>query len=382
MPATAPSEPAPGPSTGPPASRRRPARVAAGTVAACAAAALVAGCTAAGTTASAAPSASPASPAPTAPTSASALQADYVRVVNAVLPSVVQITTDRGLGSGVVLDAKGDIVTNAHVVANATSFQVRLADTAKPLPATLVGSYPPDDIAVVKLTAPPANLHPASFGDSSGLAIGDIVLALGNPLGLTGSVTEGIVSAVGRTVTEPGQGGNGPGATLPQVVQTSAAINPGNSGGALADLQGKVVGIPTLAALDPQTGGSAAPGIGFAIPSNLVTDIAGQLVQNGGHVQNSHRADLGIGAVTVVDSSGNPAGVGVAQVQSGGPAAQAGVAVGEVITQLNGKDVSTTAQLSQILAGLDPGQVVTLTLRTQQGSTRQVQVTLGQLPGS
>ena len=315
------------------------------------------------------------------PSAGPALQSDYVQVVNTVLPSVVQITTDRGLGSGVVFDSKGDIVTNAHVVGSATTFQVQLPSTARPLPATLVGTYAPDDIAVVHLQSPPADLKPATFGDSSKLVIGDIVLAIGNPLGLTGSVTNGIVSAVGRTVTEPGANG-GPGATLPQAVQTSAAINPGNSGGALADLSGQVVGIPTLAALDPETGGAPAPGIGFAIPSNIVTDIAGQLVANSGHVPNSHRAALEVGAVTVVGPDGQPVGVGVAQVQSGGPAAAAGIAVGEIITAVNGTPTPTTAQLSQVLAGLAPGQSVPVTVRNEQGASRQVQVTLGQLPGS
>ncbi|MGH4001523.1 MAG: S1C family serine protease, partial [Pseudonocardiaceae bacterium] len=229
------------------------------------------------------------------------LQQAYVSVVANVLPSVVQITTDGSLGSGVVFDDKGNIVTNAHVVGSATKFQVRLADSPKPLPATLVGSYPPDDLAVIKLDQPPATLRPARFGDSTALQVGEIVLAMGNPLGLTGSVTNGIISATGRTITEPPQG-SVPGATLPDVIQTSAAVNPGNSGGALANLDGEVVGIPTLGAAEPEvngTGGGAAAGIGFAIPSNVVTDIAGQLIANDGRVVNSRRAALGAQMVTV-----------------------------------------------------------------------------------
>jgi S1-C subfamily serine protease len=139
---------------------------------------------------------------------------------------------------------------------------------------------------------------------------------MGNPLGLTGSVTEGIISATGRTVTEP-SGGSAPGATLPEAIQTSASINPGNSGGALVDLAGDVIGIPTLAALEPsEDGGGAAPapGIGFAIPSNVVTDIAEQLVAHNGHVVNSHRAQLGVGVATVVDPTGQPVGMGVVSV--------------------------------------------------------------------
>jgi S1-C subfamily serine protease len=315
------------------------------------------------------------------PSNAPELEKNYVSVVAQVLPSVVQITTGSGLGSGVILDDKGDIVTNAHVVGTATTFQVRLANNPTTFPATLVGAYPPDDLAVIHLDQPPTGLKPARFGDSSKLQIGDIVLAMGNPLGLTGSVTDGIVSAVGRAVTEPAGDGS-PGATLPQVIQTSAAINPGNSGGALVDLSADVIGVPTLAAISPQTGGSAAPGIGFAIPSNVVTDIAGQLVANGGHVPNSRRAALGIGAVTVVDQNGQPAGVAVGSVVPGGPAAAAGIKPGDVITAVNNTPVQSSAELSEVLAGLSPGQAVPVTVVDPQGKTTSVTVTLGQLPGS
>ncbi|MGH3853844.1 MAG: S1C family serine protease [Pseudonocardiaceae bacterium] len=148
-------------------------------------------------------------------------------------------------------------------------------------------------------------MHPAHFGDSARLQVGDIVMAMGNPLGLTGSVTDGITSATGRAVTEPAAGSS-PGATLPEAIQTSASINPGNSGGALVDLAGDVIGVPTLAAIEPagDGGGAApAPGIGFAIPSNVVTNIAGQLIAHNGHVVNSHRAELGVGVVTVVGAT-------------------------------------------------------------------------------
>ena len=320
---------------------------------------------------------------PSVPANAPALEQAYISVVAKVLPSVVQINTDGGLGSGVVFDTKGNIVTNAHVVGRATRFQVRLADSPKTIPATLVGAYPPDDLAVIKLDQPPSSLHPAHFGDSTKLQVGEIVMAMGNPLGLTGSVTNGIVSATGRTVTEPA--GEGPGATLPDVIQTSAAINPGNSGGALVDLAGNVIGIPTLGALEPQAdggGGSAAPGIGFAIPSNLVTDIAGQLVAHDGHVVNSHRAELGVRVVTVVSSAGQPSGMGVLRVNPGGPAAAAGIQVGEVITAVNNAPVHQASELAEVLANLDPGQSVRVSLTTPQGSPRTVMVTLGQLAGS
>jgi putative serine protease PepD len=199
---------------------------------------------------------------------ATSLQQELVSVVKGVSPSVVQIETPQALGSGVVLDARGDIVTNAHVVGNATRFVVTLAsgDSHR---ATAVGRDAANDLAVIRITG--ARPRPATFADSSQVEVGDLVLALGNPLGLRSSVTEGIVSAVGRSVPE------GDGATLSSAIQTSAAINPGNSGGALVDLSGRVIGIPTLAALDPQMGASEAPGIGFAIDSNTGRRVTGAL---------------------------------------------------------------------------------------------------------
>jgi putative serine protease PepD len=236
-------------------------------VAACASGAVASG-------ASVAPgaSATPTASVPASPTIAGALQNDFVNVVARVSPSVVVIETRSGLGSGIVFDAKGDIVTNNHVVDGSTKFTVTLAD-GQNLPATLVGRFLAGDLAVIHVTG--TNLKPASFGDSSKLVAGDIVLAVGSPLGLQGSVTQGIVSALGRKVSESKT------VTLPNVIQTSAEINPGNSGGALVDLAGDVVGIPTLAALDPELGNTAAAGIGFAIPSNVVADVAAQLIAHG-----------------------------------------------------------------------------------------------------
>jgi putative serine protease PepD len=205
------------------------------------------------------------------------LQAAFTAAIKEVLPSVVEIRTSYGLGSGVVFDSSGDIVTNAHVVGQATSMQVIGSASAEPVPATLVGVYRPDDLAVIRVSDD-KGLRPAVFGNSADLVAGDMVLAIGNPLGLDSSVTEGIVSAVGRTVSEPASDGSA-GATLPDTIQTSAAINPGNSGGALATLDGEVVGIPTLAAV--RQAGGAAPGIGFAIPSSIAIEIARQLVDTG-----------------------------------------------------------------------------------------------------
>ena len=217
-------------------------------------------------------SASPTASASSSPTIAGALQNDFVRVVGRVSPAVVVIETATGLGSGVVFDTSGDIVTNNHVVTGSTKFAVTLADGQK-LAGTLVGTYPAGDLAVIHVAG--TGLQPATFGDSSKLVVGDIVLAVGNPLGLQTSVTEGIVSALGRQASESKT------VTLPDVIQTSAEINPGNSGGALVDLAGNVVGIPTLTALDPEFSNTPAAGIGFAIPSNTVVDVAGQLIAKG-----------------------------------------------------------------------------------------------------
>jgi S1-C subfamily serine protease len=292
------------------------------------------------------------------------LQQQYVRAIGHVAPSVVQISNPRGLGSGIVFDSSGDVVTNAHVVAAGGPLQVGDSH-GRTYKAKLVGAFAPDDLAVVH--AQGASLPAATFS-SSKLKVGDIVLAVGNPLGLRSSVTNGIVSALGRTVPEPN------GAVLPDVIQTSAAINPGNSGGALVDLSGDVVGIPTLAATDPQLGGGAAPGIGFAIPSSVVTDIAGQIVRYG-RVVNSHRAFLGVELATGLSS-----GAVVAAVQHRSPAARAGIAPGDSITSIAGHAISSPADVSAVLAELKPGQTVKATVVTGSGAQRVVEVKLGQYP--
>ncbi len=307
-------------------------------------------------------------PATVSGSSAAALERQFVAVVRKVQPEVAQIRTDSGLGSGVIFDAKGDIVTNAHVVAGSSSLSVTLADGRR-FSARLVGSYAPDDLAVVSIGSG-HGIRPATFADSSKVDVGDLVLAVGNPLGLQSSVTDGIVSGVGRDVSE------GQGVVLPNAIQTSAPINPGNSGGALVDLDGRVIGIPTLAASNPQIGGTAA-GIGFAIPSNVATDIAGQIVRQG-RVVNSHRAALG------VSLSDNPAGTGavVAAVQSSGPAEKAGIAAGDTIEAINGKRVTSTDDLATALAAMAPGQKVTVTVTRPDGTSSTHTVTLGQLPGT
>jgi S1-C subfamily serine protease len=272
----------------------------------------------------------------------------------------------------VVYDSRGDIVTNAHVVGNATTLRVGLASGGKPLEAKVVGVFAPDDLAVIRVQTGAGSLHPASFGRSASVRVGQIVLAMGNPLGLTGTVTDGIVSATGRTVSE----GQGSSAVLISAIQTSAAINPGNSGGALVDLAGQVIGIPTLAAADPQLGGAAA-GIGFAIPSDTVTSIATQLIATG-KVSNSGRASLGITAQTVADASGQPAGAGVVAVAPGGAAATAGIAAGDIITALAGQPTLSVAALQSVLAAHKPGERVQARI-SRNGTESTVPVTLGSI---
>lgn len=299
------------------------------------------------------------------------LQSDYVRVVKAMRPSVVEIATSEGLGSGVIFDDKGDVVTNAHVVGSATSFTVTLS-SGKRLSARLIGAYVPGDLAVVRVSSP-KGLRPAKFANSASVVAGDIVLAIGSPLGLSSSVTDGIVSANGRDVPVSES------IVLPDLIQTSAAINPGNSGGALVNLGSQVIGIPTLAASG--SSGTAAVGIGFAIPSNTVKLLAPQLIKSG-KVTNAGRAALGISGVTATDFSGNPIGVVVTAVQSGGPAAAAGIVAGELVTALNGHSVHQLTDLESLLVNLKPGTKATVRLTTQSGSQRTVSVVLANLTGA
>jgi S1-C subfamily serine protease len=210
-------------------------------------------------------------------------QAVREAVLTKVRPAVVEVnvTTQQGgaIGSGVIIDSRGYIVTNNHVVDGAQSMTVTLFDGTN-LQAQLVGTDPADDLAVVKISPPSKGLTVVQLGDSSKLAVGEDVMAIGNPLGITQTVTNGIISALGRSVPE-GQGG----ATIPDAIQTDAAINPGNSGGALVDMQGHLVGIPTLTAIDPEFN-TPASGVGFAIPSNRVATVVPQIISTGSVTHN------------------------------------------------------------------------------------------------
>ncbi len=327
-----------------------------------------------------APAVGPDLPAPRAagPAVSGGAVTSYAATVRAVLPSVVLIRTADGLGSGVVLDRAGHILTNAHVAGQATRFQVQTAGDRDPRPARLVGSYPGGDLAVIK-AEDPAGLTPARFGDSAKAQAGDVVLAVGNPLGLSGSVTQGIISATGRAVVEPATAASTTAAALPGAIQTSAPINPGNSGGALVTTSGQVIGIPTLAAVSPHDG-TQAQGIGFAIPANLARDIAGQLISSG-HVTNTHRAALGARVATVTGAGGAPAGAAVVTVAPGGPAERAGLRAGDVIRKLGTQPTPDAGTLLQALAAAHPGQRAEITI-ARAGQARTVVVTLGTLPGT
>jgi S1-C subfamily serine protease len=290
-------------------------------------------------------------------------------VIAKVRPAVVQVnvTSSRGqgLGSGVIIDQRGYIITNNHVVERAQRIQVMLYDGTR-LSAQLVGTSSADDLAVLKVTPPRGNLTVAVLGDSSKLRVGQEVLTIGNPLGIMQTVTRGIVSALGRTV-----------GTIPNAIQTDAPINPGNSGGALVDLQGQLIGIPTATAIDPQFG-TPANGVGFAIPSNRVKFIAPQIIETG-KVTNSGRVALGV-RVTNVDPTlaernnlSIDRGALVVEVTLSGPAAQAGIRAGDVITRVDNKEVNDAASLSDVLVSKKPGDVVSVQVyRGKQQMTMNV----------
>ncbi len=309
----------------------------------------------------------------------SALDQQFTDTSRKVAQEVVQVkNVGVGLGSGVIATSDGYVVTNNHVVEGGTRFVVTLSN-GRQLPAKLVGTDARDDLAVVKVTA--TGLPTARFGNSDKLLIGQQVLAIGNPLGLGETVTAGVVSAVGRTVSEGSQSGS----YLPNAIQTSAPINPGNSGGALVSLDGQVVGIPTLGVSSPM--GGAAQGIGFAIPSNRVAEIVTQLI-NTGRVTHTGRAYLG---VTLADVNGDgtqpsASGVVVSSISAGGPAVRAGLRVGDVIISLAGRTVDNRDTLISVLANLKVGQSVSVVVQRPNdagGANRITRgITLGELPAA
>jgi putative serine protease PepD len=309
-----------------------------------------------------------------------ALQQATINAAAEVSPKVVLVRSASGLGSGEVIDPRGFIVTNYHVLSGgetelAPPFSVTLS-TNKTYAASVAGTDAADDLAVLKINA--GTLKPIAFADSSKLKVGQFVLVVGNPLGYAQSVTFGIISTLGRGLRE-----NGPAAYLPDLIQTSAPINPGNSGGAMVDLQGRLAGIPVLAAVDPRQG-SAAQGIGFAIPANRIRFITDQIIKTG-KVTNTGRADLGITGADVATLARQYVmpvdhGAEITGVDERGPAAQAGLQQGDLITAINGKQVDTYQDLLDRVEKLRAGDKVQLQIVGPEGNQRTVSVTLGALP--
>jgi putative serine protease PepD len=303
------------------------------------------------------------------------LQTSYEETIRKVLPSVVEIKAGDTTGSGVVFDKRGHVVTNLHVIGTRQQLMVFASASSKPVKAHVVGIFAPDDLAVIKVNTGASSLKPARWASSATVPDGAVVLAMGNPFGLSDSVTQGIVSATGRTVTGPTIKGQPP-SMINDAIQTSAAINPGNSGGALVNLSGRVLGIPTLSATDPELGTPAA-GIGFAIPSATVLAIARQLIANG-KVTNPGRADLGITGSDFANAKHESTGVAVQAVSAGGAAANAGIIPGDVVVGLGGQQTASLNDLQLALANYRPGQDVRVEI-LRDGNPRELEVKLGSL---
>ena len=304
-------------------------------------------------------------------------------VKNAVVAIKVEGSSGQGQGSGVVIDAQGHIVTNNHVVSGAgqgAKLSVTIGD--KTYSAQVVGTDPSTDLAVLKLENPPSNLTVASWGDSSMLKVGQPVMAVGNPLGLSDTVTTGIVSALNRPVTTQAVTDNDNNVSdqgssdvvVTSAIQTNAAINPGNSGGALVDSSGALVGITSsiasLASNGSSSGQSGNIGIGFAIPSAQVKSVVEQLITNGTvkHPQLGIRASNG--------TSGTQLGAQVEDIAQGSAAAQAGLQKGDLITAIDGTPVVGSESLVAQVRSHEVGKEVTLSV-IRGSETLELKVTLG-----
>jgi len=310
------------------------------------------------------------------------------KAAQVILPSVVTISevssSEAGTGSGMVIRADGYILTNNHVVSGASSggtLTVTLA-SGEELPATVVGTDPSSDLAVIKINK--TGLTAATFGDSDALQIGELVVAVGSPLGLSGTVTSGIVSSVHRPVRTGDSEVQDQNAVL-DAIQTDTAINPGNSGGPLVNSSGQIVGVNSaIATVDGGGGGGGGQqqqsgniGVGFAIPSNYAQKIAEQLIATG----KATHPYIGVSASDAGNSQTGTGGDG-AQIRSlvgNGPAEQAGLQVGDVITKLDDRTVTDTDSLIAAVRAHDIGQAVTVTY-TRNGQSETVQVKLAQQP--
>ncbi|MGL4174881.1 MAG: S1C family serine protease [Dermatophilaceae bacterium] len=310
---------------------------------------------------------------------------DWSATSAAVSPSVVAIAAasgrEGGEGSGVVIDDQGHIVTNNHVVAGSREITVTLSD-GRTYPATIKGTDPSTDLAVLSVADAPDDLKPIALGDSEALEVGAPVMAVGNPLGLAGTVTTGIVSALDRPVTTEGEGqqdgplGGGGSSAEPVVtnaIQTSAAINPGNSGGALVNASGQLVGINSSIATLGSSGQSGNIGIGFAIPVNEVRSISEQLIADG----SASHAYLGVTPEdgTADDGTATRAGARVASVEAGTPAERAGLRVGDVVVAVDDERVDSAASLVAQIRERSAEEKVTLTV-IRDGRSSEIQATL------
>lgn len=313
---------------------------------------------------------------------------DWQAVATAVSPGVVSITVQgsqgEGKGSGVVIDTKGHVLTNHHVANGAgdsAQISVTLSDGST-YDAKVVGSDASTDLAVLSITDPPKDLKPVPMGSSASLKVGDPVMAIGNPLGLSGTVTTGIVSALDRPVTtseqssDPFGRSSGGEAAVTNAVQTSAAINPGNSGGALVDAAGRLVGInSSIAALGGGQSGSI--GIGFAIPVDTARMIADQLIADG----TARHAFLGVtpkdGTATL--GSARRTGAEIAEVSDGSAAAKGGLRQGDVVIAVGDTPVVSAESLVAHIREQAVGSTVELTV-VRGGSEQRLTVTLGERP--
>ena len=274
--------------------------------------------------------------------------------------------SSRAEGTGFVYDTSGNIVTASHVVDGATGIHVRFKDgsIAK---ATLVGTDPSSDTAVIKVDAASSKLKPLTLADSGDVNPGQGAVAIGSPFGYEESITAGIVSAVDRTIQAPN------GYSIPNTIQTDAPINHGNSGGPLIDASGKVIGVNVQIAADDSGGASQNAGVGFAVPSNTVKSVADSLIA-GRPVQHAY---LGVS----IGTNANGTGAVIGTVRAGSPAADAGVESGDVVVAVNGKQVNAANELTAAIAALRPGDKATLKVQ-RAGSTVTLTVTLGTRPSS